>query len=74
MSKREQVSKFMKWYEGSLADTDNCEAAYQLTETTWIREYGNRYYKNYESFKSSRVFWKRHTKPDKKRLSNTVKV
>lgn len=66
MSKREQVSKFMKWYEGSLADTDDCRAAYQLTETTWIREYENRFYKNYESFKRCRHHFLKYTKNFKK--------
>lgn len=57
MSKREQVNLFMKWYEGSLSDTDSCEAAYQLTEMTWIEEYGHRFYKNYQSFRACRAHW-----------------
>jgi hypothetical protein len=52
----------MKWYEGSLSDTEGCEAAYQLTETTWIAEYGDRMYKNYQSFRACRHFYMKYTK------------
>lgn len=66
MSKREQVSKFMKWYEGSLSDTDNCEAAYHLTEATWVEEFGVRYYKNYASFRTGRYHWLKYSKSFRK--------
>ena len=62
MSKRERVNLFMKWYEGSLSDTDSCEAAYQLTETTWIREFGERFYKNYASFRTGRYHWNKYSR------------
>lgn len=67
MSKREQVSKFMKWYEGSLSDTDNCEAAYHLTEATWMSEFnGERFYKNYASFRTGRYHFIKYTKQFRK--------
>lgn len=68
MTKLEKAVKFMRWYEGSLSDTDSCEAAYQLTETTWIREHGERHYKNYNSFKRCRHHYIKFIKNHKKVL------
>lgn len=62
LTKREQVKQFMKWYEANLPKADGCEAAYNLTEATWIEEYEKRCYKNYHSFRTGRYHWIKFTK------------
>lgn len=62
MTKREQVRQFMKWYEGNLGETESGAQSYSLTETIWVAEYGDRFYKDYGSFRACRSYYLKHTK------------
>ena len=62
MNKRERVAEFMKAYERNLGVSDGAEQAYIRTETDWALNNDRRMYKNYESFRASRVFYLKFTR------------
>lgn len=61
-SRFDKFQEFRKLYLKHLGSGIECRRAYQLAEQDYIRKYGNRKYKNLNSFKSSQSIVTKRTR------------